>query len=96
MPDQMPGQVNLPVILWLRNLVKAYDLKKYGQMRYNLLGNGGHWFPGQGAENVDEVTLVKALGERPWAGRIVAILRETHEMLKKEKVSRLSKSEGAG
>ena len=36
--DQTPGNVNIPVILWLRNLAIAYDMSEYARMRYNLLG----------------------------------------------------------
>jgi predicted aldo/keto reductase-like oxidoreductase len=31
-----PGYMNMPVMLWLRNLVLAYDMLEYGKMRYNL------------------------------------------------------------
>ncbi|OZH55939.1 aldo/keto reductase, partial [Hydrocoleum sp. CS-953] len=39
-PENTPGNINIPVILWLRNLAIAYDMLEYAKMRYNLLGNG--------------------------------------------------------
>ena len=41
-----PEQINIPEILRLRNLAVAYDMKAYGQYRYSMLENAGHWFPG--------------------------------------------------
>ena len=90
--DRTPGQVNLPVILWLLNLANAYDMVKYGQMRYNLLGSGGHWFPGQNAEKMDDQAITEALGGTAFAKKVPALAREAHEKLAKDPVKRLSQS----
>ncbi len=91
--EDTPGNINIPIILWLRNLAVAYDMVEYGKMRYNLLGNGGHWFPGLNAEKLDEVDISKALTKSPFADRIPTMLRETHKLLYKEPVKRLSQSD---
>ena len=36
----------IPEILRLRNLTVAYQMQDYGQYRYGMLENAGHWFPG--------------------------------------------------
>ncbi len=90
--DQTPGNLNIPVILWLRNLVLAYDMVEYGKMRYNLLGSGGHWFPGARAEQVDPEQLRPCLQQSPHAERIPQLLQETHALIGGEVVQRLSQS----
>src|SRR5690606_25306028 len=89
-----PGEMNLPVILWLRSLALAYDMREYGQMRYNLLGNGGHWFPGKNAEKAEELAaeLAPIAARAGLNGDLVPLLREAHELLGKEPVKRLSQS----
>jgi predicted aldo/keto reductase-like oxidoreductase len=89
--EQTPGQMNIPVMLWLRTLAKALDMTGYGQMRYNLLGNGGHWFPGLNAEKVDEFDL-SAIEAAAGISGLKELLRETHQLLWKELVKRLSQS----
>jgi predicted aldo/keto reductase-like oxidoreductase len=42
-----PAEINIPEVLRLRNLAVAYDMVDYGQYRYRMLENAGHWFPGQ-------------------------------------------------
>ncbi|MEO1341361.1 MAG: aldo/keto reductase [Cyanobacteria bacterium J06635_13] len=87
-----PGNVNLPVILWLRNLALAYDMIEYGQARYNLLTNAGHWFPGAKADKVSQLNLQPCLSNSPYAEKIPQLLVETDKLLGGAPVKRLSQS----
>lgn len=89
---QTPGNVNIPVILWLRNLALAYDLLDYARMRYNLLGNASHWFPGNKAEGVEQLDLRQCLANSPHADIIPTLLEEAEQLLGGEEVQRLSQS----
>ena len=92
--EQTPGQINLPVLLWLHNLLEAWDLCSFAQARYRLLGNGGHWFPGANADGFDdrvtEAELLASLGQSPWAAEIPGILRSLRERLSGAPVRRLT------
>jgi uncharacterized protein len=87
-----PGNINIPAILWLRNLALAYDMEEYGQLRYNLLENGGHWFPGARATDVGQYDLTACLKDSPHAAKIPAYLEEVDRLLGGEGVKRLSQS----
>ncbi|GMV80076.1 MAG: hypothetical protein AMXMBFR7_12600 [Planctomycetota bacterium] len=91
LPDyrEVPGQVHVLEILRLRNFAKAFDMIEYGKMRYNLLGSGGHWFPGAKADKLDELDLAAALSKSPFKDRIPGYLREAHEILSGTAVKRL-------
>ncbi len=95
LPDwhETPGEINLPVLLWLHNLVEAWGLEGYARARYGLLGNGGHWFPGRNADALDvsvsEAELAVVLEQSPWAARIPALLRRLRERLGGETTQRL-------
>jgi hypothetical protein len=91
-PGETPSRVNIPVILWLRNLALAYDMIEYGKMRYNLLGNAGHWFPGNKADQVSFLDLNKCLKDSPFRDTIPQLLTETNELLGGETLQRLSQS----
>lgn len=91
-PEATPGKINISTILWLRNLAIAYDMVEYGKMRYNLLGNGGHWFPGQNAAEVGKYNLSECLAGSPHGAKIPSLLADTHQLLGGASVQRLSQS----
>ncbi|MCT0224465.1 aldo/keto reductase [Synechococcus sp. CS-1328] len=96
LPDwsQTPGQINLPVLLWLYELLEAWDLESFARARYGLLGNGSHWFPGENADQLDhavsELELEAVLGESPWATRIPELLRQLRQRVGGQQTKRLA------
>ncbi len=89
--EAAPGQVNLREILRLYNYARAFDMIAYGKMRYNLLGSGDHWFPGNRAERARELDLAQALASAPQRHRIPEALAEAHALLAGQEVERLGK-----
>ncbi|MCC7495163.1 MAG: aldo/keto reductase [Fimbriimonadaceae bacterium] len=88
--DAVPGTVNLYHVLRLYTLARAFDLVEYARWRYNLFGNGGHWFYGNKVDQLDFTALPAVLRDSPVAARIPALLHEAHELLAGEAKKRLS------
>ena len=89
----VPGELNLTEILRLWTYAKGLDLVDWGKMRYNLLGQGDHWFPGERAGDMDESKVFAAVKASPFAERIPGILEQAHALLLDETENRLSESE---
>jgi predicted aldo/keto reductase-like oxidoreductase len=88
-----PGGVPIYHVLRMLAMAKALDMVEFAKMRYNLLGNGGHWFAGHqvGQVTLDEwEELCKKLSTHPLGDRLPNLLREAHKMLKGEPKRRQS------
>ncbi len=89
----VPGEVNVQEIVRLWHFTRALDLVEWGKMRYNLLGNAGHWVPGVNAASIDAHAIQQACARSPFAGKIPRILTEAHALLHGAQQKRLSESD---
>ena len=87
---EVPGEINLLEILRLWTYAKSLDLVAWGRMRYNLLGQGDHWFPGENAAKASGLAGHPCLSASPFSARVPAILTEAHQLLYEKPGQRLS------
>tara|TARA_B100000902_G_scaffold345546_1_gene351673 strand:- start:363 stop:1562 length:1200 start_codon:yes stop_codon:yes gene_type:complete len=91
-----PGNINIPVLLWLSNLIDWLDMEGYARARYQLLGNGSHWFPGNNANLIDvdvsENQLLKALEGHEQPNEVIKKLRILKDRFGANSTQRLSNS----
>lgn len=91
LPEQC-AETPLYHILRMLNMAKAFDMTEFAKMRYNLLGNGGHWFPGVKVDQINWDALKKSLRNYRFAERIPDYLHEAHQLFNAEDKKRLSES----
>ena len=93
--EYTPGNINIPVLLWLSNLIDCLDMEGFARARYQLLGNGSHWFPGCNSnlldKDVSEVQLLKVLEGHINPKKVINKLRTLKEKFGDNVVERLSK-----
>ncbi|GAB4371855.1 MAG: aldo/keto reductase [Elainellaceae cyanobacterium] len=74
-----PEAINIPEVLRLRNLSVAYEMTTFGQYRYGMFENAGHWFPGKKAHRCTDCG--DCLPRCPEQLDIPRLLRDTHDRL---------------
>ena len=93
--EYTPGNINIPVLLWLSNLIDWLGMEGYARARYQLLGKGSHWFPGFNANlldvDVSERQLLKVLEGHINPKKVIKKLRNLKEKFGDKTAKRLSK-----
>ncbi len=74
-----PEEIHIPEVLRLRNLAIAFDMTQFGQYRYRMFENAGHWFPGNKAIRCTDCG--DCLPRCPETLDIPTLLRDTHQRL---------------
>lgn len=91
---ELPGDVNVREILRILTFAKSLDLVEWGKGRYNLLGNAGHWFPGENIKVLDDdakwTELAAKMSAHPFAATLPNLLKEAHELMAGEEKKRQS------
>jgi len=93
--EYTPGNINIPVLLWLSNLIDWLGMEGYARARYQLLGNGSHWFPGCNANlldvDVSEGQLMNVLEGHINPKKVINKLRNLKEKFGDKVAKRLSR-----
>jgi predicted aldo/keto reductase-like oxidoreductase len=79
--DELPGRMNVRRILWLYNLVRAYDLVEFAQERYAAMSPDDHWVPGGHGDAAAPEAVAAALPDSPFRAQLASLLRDAHRRL---------------
>jgi predicted aldo/keto reductase-like oxidoreductase len=90
--EEAPGEIPIYHVLRLYAMWRSFDMLEFAKMRYNLLGEGGHWFPGTKIDPTALAGIGEALAASPVADQLEVVLSEAHAAFNAEAQKRLSES----
>ena len=90
--EDVPNDLPVYHVLRLYGMWRAFDMLEFAKVRYNLLGNGDHWFAGSRVDPTALAGIGEALSASPLADQLDTVLREAHAAFKAEDQKRLSES----
>lgn len=83
--DQAPGNINIRMVLWLFNLYRGWDMRKYARERYGMLNRGSSWIAGNDASRATHVDFSEMNTPDNLSGQHIRdLLIEAHQYLKKD------------
>jgi predicted aldo/keto reductase-like oxidoreductase len=82
-----PEAIQIPEVLRLRNLAIGHEMTSFGQYRYRMFENAGHWFPGRRGHRCTDCG--DCLPRCPERLDIPRLLRDTHDRLNTDRRRRL-------
>ena len=88
--EEVPGHINIHEILRLWTYGTGLDLIGWAKMRYNLLGQGDHWFPGRNAAEFKTAEIDAVLAGSPFRHEIPSLLWTAHQRFFEAPVKRAS------
>lgn len=74
-----PSGINIPEILRFRMMLKCYDMKEFGQYRYNMFSEQDYYL--RGAFPTPEKLALIDMSKCPAGIPIIDLLKETHKAL---------------
>jgi len=86
-----PADINIPELLRLNNLLRAYELVDWCKDRYKFMGNAGTWYPGVKADQCTECGECEP--RCPERVPIIRLLQALHEELFEGERGRLSRED---
>ena len=75
---QVPHDINIWEIVRLHTFAKGLGLDSFAKARYNMLGKGGHYFPGLKALQFTDAEITEVCKASPHKEKIPEILRDAH------------------
>jgi predicted aldo/keto reductase-like oxidoreductase len=80
--DNAPGLINLPMVIWLYNLLRGWGMKEYARTRYRMLGRGSSWVPGNHAGSAAKADFSGISGTTGMtSGELKKLLIKAHRAL---------------